>query len=200
MWITFIKDKIELFIYNVYKKNKMIMKTKELNPIMKPLTKEEKEYILPELVKFLKKQKSSLKTREIVKRMEEIRLDSGCLWKSKMCGVRLRKMMNWIRGNQILGVVGDDDGYLATDDIDELEKQAERMESRIESQMFQLKGTREYIKRLKANSKRDDLGFVWDDEKDEVIVEHIKEEESVLNKEFDPNDPDTWPGEVIYKK
>jgi hypothetical protein len=184
------------------------MKTEQLNPIMKPLTKEEKDYILPELVKFLKKQNKPLKSNEIVKSMEQVRIESACLWKSKMSGVRLRKLMNWIRGNEILGVVGDDDGYFATDDIDELEKQAERMESRIESQMFQLRGTKAYIKKLKENDKRDPLGFTWDKEESILTTEtpewkemieyseYIKEEESG----FDINDPDTWGGEEIYKK
>ena len=137
-----------------------------LNPIMTDLTSEEKDRMMPYLIKYLKKL-TELKPqteKQIVSGMEYLRIRDG-RWKSKMSGARLRKMINWLRGNEIIGIIGDSSGYWTTEDYDTLMEQADRGEQRMQSMMFQIQGTRNYAKRIqmeKREGKTDVFGIKWD--------------------------------------
>jgi hypothetical protein len=143
------------------------MNTNKLNPRFHQLTSDERNLIAPALINLLKAQKKPLPTYSILEKLEEVR--KACpmringkkvpFWDSKVNPVRLRKLINWIRGNQMLGIIGNDEGYFATDNFELLELQIQRMESRISSQMFQLEGTREYLKNLKAEA--DAAADIW---------------------------------------
>jgi hypothetical protein len=148
-----------------------------LNKSMESLSYEEMTYMIPALVKFLIEQQYPLTCNQICKKMDEIRIEKGMIWKSKMNGPRLRKMINWIRSNEVLGIVGDDKGYLETEDEDLLVEQAERQEQRIESQLRQLQGTRNVIARIRAQKNKDPFGIKWNEvEPPKVKIEEDEED------------------------
>ena len=153
--------------------------TNELNEFMTPMTREERDYILPTLVKLLESEKYPLTSAQICKKIDDIRVEKGMLWKSKMNGARLRKMINFIRSQMTLGIVGDDKGYLATDDLDLLDEQIARQKQRIESQMMQLQGTINYRSMVAGKIGRDDLGFDWTE-----VEEPVKTQNELDREEF----------------
>ena len=135
----------------------------ELNEYMTPLTKEEKSYILPNLIKLLKNSSMPMTSGEICKKIDDLRHENGMLWKSKMNPARVRKLVNHIRTNELLGIVGDVNGYLATDDETLLREQILRQEQRINAELAQLNGTKNYLNKLLSDDSIDELGFKWED-------------------------------------
>lgn len=163
----------------------------ELNEYMEPLTKEENNYILPVLIKILKSEKYPITSGELCKRIDDARIDNAMLWKSKTKPPRIRKMMNWIRSNEILGVAGSVDGYLATDDTTILQEQIMRMEQRINAELNQLNGTKNYLRKLQMDESRDPLGIEWDENLESAGAEAPPVEETISS---DNDDFWSWAG------
>jgi hypothetical protein len=128
------------------------MNINKLNPRFHRLTVEEKNLMVPTLIKLFKEQKEPIKSHELLKKFEETRIKNH-LWPNKVEPNRLRKLINWIRANQLLGIVADEKGYLATDNKQLLTEQIKRTEKRIASQLLQLKGTKAYLEKIKYEAE-----------------------------------------------
>ena len=164
-----------------------------LNSFMSdPLTKEESTYIIPQLVKVLKASDKHQTSTQLCKVLDDKRAENGMLWRTKMNGPRLRKMMNWIRKEEVLGVVGDSEGYLATDDLDLLAEQVERMVQRISSEIQQLVGTINYRNMIAAKVGQDPFGIEWDDFEDIGVELPSKKVEVAPAPPKMSNDDEFW--------
>ncbi len=137
-------------------------------PLLKPLTKEEKELLLPILVKMLKQKSSKenpLVSDKIVKWFNNN--PEITKWTAKFSKQRLMKLINYLRVNCLLPIISDDKGYYITTDAAEVYQMALSLESRIMSIKAAADGMRYMADELKGlvakkEIETDVFGFDWD--------------------------------------
>lgn len=132
---------------------------------LKPLTDEERNILLPKLIKVLKKtsKEKTLYAPEIIIGFNKHMKDWG--FKSKFCPARLRKLINHIRLRGLLPVISGPTGYYVTNDRDEIIAMAKSLEERAQSILSGAKGLRDYAQDIKQQPKKDpnDLFDMLDD-------------------------------------
>jgi len=129
----------------------------------KPLTEEEKNMI-PKLIKVLLKTgpRKKIYSDQLIRGINERLVEFGLT--NKFSGVRLRKVINFMRSEGILPVLSSRRGYYVSYDEEELLQNIKSLRERASSIIVAADGL-EYIlkqKRLEDN-KTDDLGFTWND-------------------------------------
>lgn len=128
----------------------------------KELTIEEKNIILPVLLKALKKS-TYLNPIHAPKLVDWFNYKKGVgpltKMKSNFSEQRLRKLVNYIRNNGILPVISGPTGYYVSTDPSEIISMAKSMEDRADSIRAAAKGLRNLATEIK--NEVDDLGFNW---------------------------------------
>jgi len=112
--------------------------------ITKDLNDDEKK-LIPIIIKSLKKYTKSnpIREPEIVKGINENK--DRLNLKNKFTGVRLRKLINFIRSNAMLPVIGTSKGYYVTDDHNEVMKQIKSMKERNNQVQRAINGLEQYL-------------------------------------------------------
>lgn len=123
----------------------------------KELNNEELNVILPILIKVLKKTSplKTLKAPKIVEGMNNLRIRDG-KFKQVFTEVMLRRMSNHIRGNGILPLIADKDGYYVSDNIADINAQIQSLEDRIKGMNWAIKGLKEYKASLLFEAEMND--------------------------------------------
>jgi len=137
-------------------------------PLLKPLTKEERELLLPILIKMLETKSSKenpLVSDVIVKWFNNNKDKTN--WTNNFSKQRFMKLINHLRVNCLLPIISDDKGYYVSKDPVEIYQMALSLESRIMSIKAAADGLRYMGDELKGlvNKKKievDVLGFEWD--------------------------------------
>lgn len=136
------------------------MKKNQTNPFMKPLTADEENYLVKEVINILDNSYDWQTSSDIIEKLEEKRLESGFLWKTKGTDDRIRKIINWIRGNGIRPVIATSNGYKISDNPADILEQIQSMRNRIESMEWAIKGLQSILSDL--NKSDDPFGIDWD--------------------------------------
>jgi hypothetical protein len=135
-------------------------------PLLKPLTDEERNIILPMMVKvFTSKTNDSihLTGKFIINKFNENKEYIG--FKSAFNNARFMKLTNYIRTQELLPLVSCSTGYYVTEDPDKLDECADSMVFRCEAILSAAAGNRRMATnmRLKQSLKETcSLGFSWD--------------------------------------
>ena len=135
---------------------------------LEKLNHEEEKYILPNLIKYLSKldMKSKAQTnQQIIVGMENIRVNEfACMYKNPMkTAEKLRKMLNYIRVNELLGIAGTVKGYWVPKYKEDLQEYNKEFRERIESQVAAWKGNNKVSEKLPSRPKNyNEQVDLWD--------------------------------------
>lgn len=134
---------------------------------LKPLTLEEKDIILPILIKLLKLKtspESPIVSDKIIKFMNDKKETIG--FKCNFSNQRLMKLINYIRSFGLLPIISGSNGYYVSDRKDEIVSMIESLESRIDSIRAAQQGLKNILVELTEANKlrefeRDVFGIDW---------------------------------------
>jgi hypothetical protein len=133
---------------------KQINKNMKNKPLIPELTTEERNIILPVLVRALKlktNDKKHLKGKELVEwfrlKKDEIR------YKNSFHNARLMKLTNHIRVNGIAPLCSDNTGYWITKDPNVIRDMITSFEARVASQQAAIKGLRDQLNEIELEGE-----------------------------------------------
>jgi hypothetical protein len=136
-------------------------------PLLKPLTDEERIILLPLLMKFfLEKTSKSFPVvgKDIIRRFNDKKEQIG--FKSAFNNSRFMKLTNYIRAHKLLKLVTNSKGYYVSYEPDVLEECALSLENRCESILAAARGLRDMaaeIRHERSMVETCPLGFTWND-------------------------------------
>jgi hypothetical protein len=142
------------------------MKKQRKRPLLKPLTDEEINIILPVLIKVLKSKTNDSMTltgKFIIDKFNQNKESIG--FKCSFSNARFMKIINHIRTNELCPIISCSTGYHITDDPEKLEACAESMEDRCESILAAATGCRRMAANMRLEQSLKEtcpLGFSWD--------------------------------------
>lgn len=141
------------------------MKTKKVKPLLKPLTDEERNLLLPLLIRLFREKtndKKHLTGKAIIDKFNEKKDVIG--FKSAFNNARFMKLTNYIRAQKLLGLMSCGTGYYMTNNPDELDECAESLENRVEAILAAAKGMRDLASEIRHDMSMKEvcpLGFTW---------------------------------------
>jgi hypothetical protein len=109
---------------------------KKRKPLIPELTQDEKDYLLPKLIKYFQKQtsKSNPKTQGEIEKFFGDRSDKlPQFGDNPMTKNRMMKLIQYIRGKELLPIASGNKGYWLTDDPSDLQSTINEFQSRIDS-------------------------------------------------------------------
>lgn len=125
-------------------------------PLLKELSQEERDILLPMLLKVLKK-----KTND----RDHLTCDRLCDWfnykktdigfKQAFTKQRLMKLTNYIRTQGLAPLISTNDGYYVTSDRKVIAEMIVSFKQRVESQLAAIRGLEDMLKELEADKKLD---------------------------------------------
>ena len=96
---------------------------------------------IPKVVKLLK----GIKKKSPIKEQELLELINGRINDFNISGVKLRQIINYIRTNSLLSIIGTSKGYYSSSDVVEIEKQILSLQNRIDRLESAKKGMKEIL-------------------------------------------------------
>ena len=142
------------------------MKTKKIQPLLKPLTDEERIVLLPLLMKFFNEKTSKsfpVIGKEIIRRFNDKKDQIG--FKAAFNNSRFMKLTNYIRAQKMLKLASCSKGYYVSYEADVLEECALSLENRCESILAAARGLRDMAAEIRHEASMIEscpLGFTWD--------------------------------------
>lgn len=141
------------------------MKNKKVKPLLKPLTDEERNLLLPLLLKLFREKTTSTKhltAKIIIDKFNEKKDVIG--FKCAFNNARFMKLTNYIRAQKLIGLVSCGTGYYVSSNPDELEECATSLENRVEAILAAAKGMRDMASEIRHDMSMKEicpLGFEW---------------------------------------
>lgn len=117
----------------------------------RPLTEKELGTIIPVLIKGL-----AGKTKDNPVTNDEIRAGLKARGYGAIGAARVRKMINYIRGESLLPVLATKEGYFTSHEPKEIKEEIESLEQRVQSMVYSINGLK---KILHTNTKQTELSF-----------------------------------------
>jgi hypothetical protein len=132
-------------------KNKKIMKNK---PLLPELTVEEKDIILPTLIRALKLRTNDARHIKGAKLIEWFRANKDQIgYKASFNNARLMKLINHIRVNGIVPICSTSDGYWITKDPAAIREMIESFENRVASQQAAIQGLKNQLNEIEMEGE-----------------------------------------------
>lgn len=130
------------------------MKAKKMKPLLPELTQEEKDIILPTLIRALKLRTSDarhIKGPKIIEWFRENKEQIG--YKSSFHNARLMKLINHIRVNGIVPICSTHDGYWITRDPESIREMIQSFKNRVASQQAAIQGLENQLKEIEMEGE-----------------------------------------------
>jgi hypothetical protein len=121
-------------------------------PLIPELTEDEKNYLLPLLIKYFQKQtsKSNPKTQKQIEKFFSDRADKLPMFSDNPLPLgRMMKLIQYIRGKELLPVASSNKGYWLTNDPSDLQSTLDEFQSRIDSFQATMEGLRNMKEELR---------------------------------------------------
>lgn len=144
----------------------MNMKKEKQKPLLKPLTDEESNILLPILIKVFKSKTNDsiqLTGKFIIDKFNQNKDSIG--FKCAFNNARFMKLTNYIRAQELLPLMSCSTGYYVTTDADTLEECAQSLEDRCQSILAAAAGVRRMVSNIRLEQSLKEkcpLGFTWD--------------------------------------
>ena len=123
-------------------------------PLLKPLTDEERDILLPTLIEALEKRTNDMvhkKRQEIVDWFIANKEKIG--FKQAFNLQRFMKLTNYIRANCLLPLCSTSDGYYVTRDKEKIKEMIASFKGRVESQQAAIRGLEQMLKDIEAEEE-----------------------------------------------
>jgi hypothetical protein len=135
----------------ISKNKKNTMKNK---PLLPELTTEERNIMLPTLVRALKLRTSDARHIKGPKLIEWFRANKDQIgYKASFNNARLMKLINHIRVNGILPLCSTNDGYWITRDPDAIREMIQSFENRVASQQAAIQGLKNQLNEIEMEGE-----------------------------------------------
>jgi len=125
-----------------------------LKPLLPELNIEEKDVILPILLKALKMKTNDMKHIKGAKLIDWFRTNKDSIgFKGAFNNARLMKLINYIRANGLAALCSSSDGYWITKDPAVIREMIQSFESRVASQQAAIKGLKDQLNEIEMEGE-----------------------------------------------